>query len=218
MYLFLKGRDSVLFIISVALVVLLVISPYVVTVWKRYKMLRRLTAVAAKNGFRIRRLRKLVCFSLNRAKKYDILFENKSCAYAVKLWSATKKDSTLVIKANGSIFLSSMSASPLYVDGTAKERRKNSRITSVPVTQNNFRVRKGKPVVNVLLYYPPYKEVVLDLGKSKRRVESGDRLFDKVFCVPAYFEKILCENAVDAAKTEALAPKESGVPNFTEKS
>lgn len=191
-----------LFAILVLLTALVVLSPYIVILRKRYKMLKRLTAISEKYGFRVRCLHKLVLLSLNTGKKYDILFENRKCAYAVKLWSAAKKEAQLIANPDGRFFLTSTAVTPLNVDGNKAERSVRSRIYTLSPTQNNVKVKKGKPVISILLYYPQYKGVFLTVDKRRIRITDGSKLFDKIVCSPAYFERIMQENCDIPATNE----------------
>ncbi len=181
------------FIILVLLVALGVLSPYLLVAYKRRKMLRRLTYIARSSGFRVRKLHRFVCFSFNRAPRYDLLFENKTHAYAVKLWSAVRKSSTLYIRANGTVVESMEIPSVLDTD-VSSERTVRGREKKVAVTKNNFKVRKGKPVVGIMLYYPPNKQMILSLGSTQRVVGSGDRIFDKIVCNAGRFEQMLADD------------------------
>jgi len=92
-----------LFFLSPVFVAAILLFPYAVTAFKRYKMLRHLYKTAELCGYRVRPLHKWVCFSTNFADKYDILIENSERAYVIKLWSAKKPDRTLVINKDGTV-------------------------------------------------------------------------------------------------------------------
>jgi hypothetical protein len=187
-------------------IVLLVSSPYLLIVHKRAKMLKRITAQARRYGFRTRKLHALVCFALNRAPRYDLLFEAKEIAYAVKLWSSTKKGSTLFIRGDGTVCESVKARSVMDTEHSG-ERTVRTRAKKVAPTQNNFKVRRGKPVVSVMLYYPTAEKVILNLGSTSKRLTSGDRALDKILCTPAHFEKMLSENVNTQSKAVTEKPQ-----------
>ncbi len=176
-----------IFFLLVAVVALVVISPYITVVYKRKKMISRITDIASKSGFRVRSLHKFVCFSFNRGKKYDLLFECKTHAYAVKLWSATKKNSTLIVK-NGRISESVIIPDEIVAD--ERKRRIDGNFKRVPVTQNNFKLRRGKPVLFILLIYPPNREIISVEKTTRKKLDFGDKLFDKTIYYPANFERL----------------------------
>lgn len=195
-----------LFTVFILLIAAGVASPYIVTVYKRHRILKKLSALARKSGFRVRKLHRFVCFSPNRAPKYDLLFEDKNKAYAVKLWSAVRSDSTLYIRADGTV--TERREIPAVMDNdTAKDDSVSTKPRRVPVTRNNFKVRKGKSVETVLLYYPPNKQIILCASNERRQLGSGDSVMGKVICSPARFAKMLTENAQSYSR-EIIAKNE----------
>ena len=183
-----------LFTVLILLIAAGVASPYIVTVYKRHRILKKLSALARKSGFRVRKLHRFVCFSFNRAPKYDLLFEDKNKAYAVKLWSAVRSEATLYIRADGTV--TERREIPAVMDNDKiREDSVSTRPHRVPITKNNFKVRKGKSVEGVLLYYPPNKQMVLCAQNARRQLGSGDSVMGKVVCSPARFAKMLTESA-----------------------
>lgn len=178
-----------IFVLLVLAVAAGVLSPYIAVVRKRKKMIKRLTYVARKNGFRVRQSRRFVCISPNRGRKYDMLFESRECAYAVKLWSAVRRNSTLCIR-GGKVSEHVLLPQVLDTEQCA-ERRMGVAERAVPVTANPFRLRHIKPVTNVLLYYPPNKDIICFSKNSTKRVRIGDRVFDKLLCSPGKLEELL---------------------------
>lgn len=178
-----------IFVLLVLAVAAGVLSPYIAVVRKRKKMIKRLTYVARKNGFRVRQSRRFVCISPNRGRKYDLLFESRECAYAVKLWSAVRKNGTLCIR-NGKVS-ESVSLPQVLDTEQHTERRMGVAERAVPVTVNPFRIRHIKPVTNVLLYYPPNKEIIYFSKSGTKRIRTGDKLFGKLLCSPGKFEELL---------------------------
>ncbi len=175
---------------AVMLLCLLVLSPYIIIAVKRARVLRRLSAAAKKSGFRVRRLHRFVCLSFNRAPRYDLLFESRERAFAVKLWSATNARGTLVINADGRAY--ERASLPPELDTEAeRERIYTTRARRVPVTRSNFRIRQGKEIEYILLYAPQNKSAVLSNGKGHRALHNGERVFGKLLCTPKYFEEIL---------------------------
>ena len=170
-----------LFLILVILVAVGVTSPYIAVVIKRRKMLGRLVSVASENGYRVRPLHKFVCFSPNGGGKYDLLIQNKTHAYPVKLWSTAKRSSTLIVKRNGRYYETYGVEDPMKIHKAGKHTVKGSERVVRP-TQENYKVKQGKTVTPVLLFYPCNKSAVADLGDIRhdlyaahhvRRQENG---------------------------------------------
>lgn len=179
-----------LFVILVLLVAVGLVSPYIAVALKRRQMLRRLVVITAQNGYRIKPLHKFVCFSPNRAGRYDLLIQNKTHAYPVKLWSTAKRSSTLVIKKNGCVYETYGVTDPLRTDNAQRHTVKGRELAVRP-TEENFKVRSAKTVIPILLYYPCNKSAVADLGDSRRKIEFGDRIFKKMLCSPTMLEQML---------------------------
>lgn len=180
-----------IFVIVVALVALGVLSPYLIIARKRSRMLRRLSAIARRSGFRVRRLHRFVCFSQNTGRGYDLLFETNTHAYAVKLWSAHKKNAELLVR-DGRV-CEAVEVSDALDPKSKKPRRVSTAQRRVPVTRNNFKVKKGKPVVGIMLCYPPYKAITVGTRSGERSLAVGDKLFDKQICLPITLEQLLGE-------------------------
>ena len=180
-------------LLTVLMLSALVCVPYALVAYKRARMINRLRYVARKTGFRVRRLHRFPFLSLNRAKSYDLLFENKNHAYAVKLWASVKKNTTLYVNSRGRIYERTSVPCPFEPSKRAPYELRGG-IKRVPVTANNFRTRRGKMVVGILLFYPPYKGIVMFDGKERRTVEYGEMLFEKIICNPGKFEEILQED------------------------
>lgn len=179
-----------IFVIVVALVAVGVLSPYLIIARKRSRMLRRMSAIARRSGFRVRHLHRFVCFSKNTSRRYDLLFESKTHAYAVKLWSAQKKNATLIIK-DGKVCEAVDVCDAITPD--KPRRRVCTRARRVPVTQNNFKLKRIKPITEIMLCYPPYKQITLLSKSGERTLVSGDKLFDKQICLPIDLENMLGE-------------------------
>ena len=203
------------FVILVTFLALGVASPYIIVVRKRQRMLKRLTLVARRSGFRVRRLHRFVCFSFNRAPKYDLLFESRTHAYAVKLWSAVRKNATLYIKANGAV-MEKMDIPAVMDTEVSSERAVSGREKRVPITANNFKVKKDKTVVRVMLYYPPNKKMILISGESQKSIGSGDRLFDKTVFSPGKFEQMLIDDG-ELMRRDMVALKQRAIDDIQHK-
>lgn len=192
-----------LFAVTISLLILFVCTPYINVVLKRRRMLKRITAVARSSGFRVRYLHRFVCFSPNRLGAFDVLFENRSRAIAVKLWSAVKKDGALVIRENGTFYRTRTVPEPFEPD---KKRRRELRsgVRRVAVTRKNFKLKKDKPLTKVLLYYPPDREIAVQFADGRIGIpEVGDRVFDKQLCSPSRLEAMLKAEA-DAESISAV--------------
>ncbi len=199
-----------LFVILILLLAAGVAVPYISVVLKRRKMLIRLRGVCAENGYRIKKLHKLVCLSPNRGKGYDLLIQNRTHAYPVKLWSTAKRSSTLVIKRNGCVYETYGVSDPLMTD-KSKRHTVKSRERAVRATEENFKVKATKTVVPVMLYYPCNRQAVADLGESRRKIEFGDRIFKKLLCNPTMLENMLAEKRFEAALQSGGEDKKKGV-------
>ena len=173
---------------------LLVAVPYIAVLNKRARMLRRLVRVARREGFRVRRLHRFPYLCLNRARKYDLLFEAPNHAYAVKLWSAVKSNTVLNVRGGGTIMESVTVTNP-FEPITRKPYVLNGFWHRVPVTKNNFKLRRGKLPVGILLCYPSYNKIVSVGASGKTEIEWGDKLFEKIVCNPRSFEEILIKDA-----------------------
>ncbi len=180
-----------LFIILTLAAALLVASPYIVIVYKRRRMLKRLKYVAHASGFRVRHLHRAVCLSLNRTPKYDLLFENRDRAFAVKLWSATRRDSSLVILPDGRVAQVSKVPTELHTDEGKDRTVITGMARRLPRTKQNFNVKKDKPVDKFLLCYPPNKNIFVWQGGKRIKLSWGATLFGKVICLPSEFERML---------------------------
>ena len=195
-----------LFVIPIIALAALLASPYICVVFKRRRMIKRLIRVATQAGYVIRPLHKFVCLSLNTSGRYDILIQNKTHAYPVKLWSTARRNSILVIERDGRFFETSRVADPIKTDKSA-EYTVNGRARRVKPTVKNFRVSKGKTVEPLLLYYPCNKRAVADLGISHRRIAFGDKIFGKILCSPPMLEKMLTDNTISDEKMTVLKSK-----------
>ncbi len=179
-----------MWLIAVLLLAALVLSPCIITACKRKKMLARLTLTARKNGFRVRRLHRLVYFARNRAPIYDMLFENRERAFAVKLWSASNARATLIIDKNGSVCERAL-LPPELDTHLSGERVHTTKYKQIPITRRNFTLKQDKPTEYIMLYYPQNKAVILQNGEQKKYLRSSDRIFDKILCTPKYFAELL---------------------------
>ena len=65
----------------------------------------------------------------------------------------------------------------------------------VPKTEYNFKNSNGKKIINVILVYPSYKNIILDKGGEERVLHSGDLFFDKVILTPLAFGRILSQSS-----------------------
>ena len=191
-----------LFWILVILIAVGVLSPYIAVVIKRRKMLRRIVSVASENGYRVRHLHKFVCFSPNGGGKYDLLIQNKTHAYPVKLWSTAKRSSTLIIKRSGRYYETYGVEEPMKIHKVREHTVKGFERMVRP-TEENYKVKQGKTVTPVLLFYPCNRSAFADLGDSRRKIEFGDKIFKKTLCTPTMLQKMLLENAVPQAKIGA---------------
>lgn len=191
-----------------SLLALLVAVPYIVVLYKRRRMLKWLIKVARREGFRVRRLHRVPYLCLNRAKKYDILIEAEDHAYAVKLWSAVKGNTVLNVK--GGKVKESVTVSSPFEPTTRKPYVLDGLWHRVPVTKNNFKLRRGKLPIGILLCYPAYKEIVSVGASGKREIAWGERLFEKILCNPRTLEEMLLKDAKEGKDGLSVNPKDVG--------
>ena len=163
----------------------------------RMRMLRRLERVCRENGFRFRPLKKPLWFVRNRGDKYELLIENQTRVLAVKLWSAYRRDSVLVLARDGKI--SERRQAPVVLDvrrnaqGT-KSVRGGGRVrrTILPLSQKDRR-----SVTKLLLVYPSYQKMMRQTGEGEISLHSGDVIFDKILISPSALEKLLTEEKIE---------------------
>ncbi len=182
-----------IFIFLIFALCLILLSPYIVSVCKRRRMLSHLTSVAKDSGFRVHRLHRLVSLSRNRAPYYDLLLESKERAYAVKLWSATNMHASLIIGEDGTFCERAMLPPTLDTD-SAQSRAHTTKRRSVPRTRKNFKIKEGKPLECFMLCYPQNKAVLIEGRGGRRTLQSGERIFDKILCTPKYLLELISNN------------------------
>ena len=179
-----------LFLVLMLIVIPAIFVPFIVFISKRSKMLKRICFVAKSNGYKVRYLHRFVAAARNCSNKYDILIENKSEAFAIKLWSARSTKGTLVINEGGKCYELNYVADP-FGEQSGKRAVKATRTFSVPLTLQNFKLPSDKQITYILLCYTMYRQIVI-VDKDKRAaVEVGDRIFGKIFCSPAKLERLL---------------------------
>ncbi len=188
-------------VLSPALLAAILLFPYALLVFKRQKMLRHLYKTAELCGYRVRPLHKWVSLSKNRDDRYDILIEDKERAYVIKLWSAKKADSTLIINKDGTFCESSVVPGGLSADD---EYIFTEKPQAVPVTRSNFRVKKTKILELILLYYPEHKSVYIDLGGKRVPLCEGQKIFGKKVLTPETLEQMLRRHRA-SAKQETVS-------------
>ena len=189
-------------VLSPLLVALILMLPHISIVYKRGRMIKYITHAASESGFSVTHLHRLVCLSPNRADRYDLLVHNSERAYAIKLWSATKKQSTVVISRDGTVCECRRIPEPLSPDSERIYSIKGKKL-SVPITKCNFKVKKGITVDHILMYYPRNKDTFLDFGTHKKRLGDGDRIFGKTVCSPTRFYKLLTSYNLPEEETDS---------------
>ena len=181
----------------IALIAAILLYPYVSVAVCRYRAIVALRSKMRRVGGRMRVLRRFAFASANRSAKYDILVEKDSVFYAVKFWSCTHRNTTLRIGADGRVCEERMGSAPITPKGPRKERAISYRSKYVPKTEYNFKNPSGKKIINVILVYPSYKNIILDKDGEERALHSGDLFFDKVILTPLAFGKILSQKTED---------------------
>jgi len=194
----------------ILLVAALALTPYGIMLFKRHKMLKRIKTVAAKSGFKMKSLNKLVFFAWNTGRKYDFVFVGERSAYAVKLWSSLYSDSTLVLGRDDSFYVSRRVSEPFAQksrgDYNFREPKRRA-----PETKLEFRLKGGREIIPVLLVYPKYKAIMKKKGNDILIYEQGDTVFGKRIYYPEGFERILMKDG-------GVAPQKSqNIQKYTNK-
>ena len=195
----------------IVLVILLLIAalsyPYLSAAIAKYRMLRRLARVSRSLGFRFRH-RGSLSLSRNRGRRYDLLIETERRIYAVKLWSAYRNGSVLLLGERGRVREQRRIHEPLAVR-RKKPQYHRSLALAVPRTRLMLRKTEKRPVTRILLVYPSYREILVKKRDQILRLSSGDPIFDKLLYSPSAFEKLLRQEA-PSARPDAAAPSKKG--------
>lgn len=181
-------------IFLILLIFIILIAPYAVLILRRYKAVKEIKDVANGCGFKIKPLHNHVFFSLNRGKRYDYIFVGKHRIYAVKLWSAVRADSTLVVCGKSSYYVSGKVNEP-FEQRDRGEYNLHSRRIKVPETKHSLKVRQDKEVIEIMLVFPAYKRVIQKRGNDIFVYEQGDSLFGKRIYYPDGFKAMLFDSA-----------------------
>ena len=157
----------------------------------RYRMVASLRRICAECGFRLRPLRRLWIFVRNRGERYDLLIENRERILAVKLWSAYRRDDSLVITRLGRVYRRRYAPVVLDVRRDAVAAKGEGRAHSVRRTKLLVSPRETREITRVLLIYPSYRAILCSDGKQEKRLVSGDLIFDKRLHTPSSLEGLL---------------------------
>ena len=177
-------------ILLVLLIAAIALTPYVIMLIKRHKMLKRIKIVAAKSGFKMKSLNKLVFFAWNTSKKYDFIFVGEKSAYAVKLWSSLYSDSTLVLGRGDSFYISRRVSEPFLQKNKGDYNFREPR-RQAPETKLELRLKRDVNITPVVLIYPKYKTIIKKKGNDILVYEQGDIVFGKRIYYPEGFERLL---------------------------
>ena len=193
-------------VLSPFLIALILMFPHAFVVYRRRRMIKYITHTAEKQGFSVTPLHKFAALSSNFGSRYDILVQNGERAYAIKLWSFSEKQSTVVISKDGTMCEYRRVPQPLSPEAERSYGIKGKK-HGVPVTKQNFKIKRDKPLELIMMYYPRNKNTFLDFGTHKKRLENGDRIFGKTVCSPTSFCKLLTEqnascDGADNARSE----------------
>ena len=187
--------------VFIVLIILLglIFYPYILTALSTAKMLSKLRRIAKREAYHIIPLKKFLWFQRNFSKNYDFLIEGRGITIAVKLFSAVRRNSGLVIKPDGTASISSKQTAPMEIyPGTKKKERvgdifgKNVKISEL---SENWNVIEGKNVDKVLLVYPSFSEMVFFDGREEAELRSGDTVFEHTIYTPYGLEQKLCISA-----------------------
>ena len=197
--------------IAILLAVAALSYPYAAAAVSRFRMLRRLARVSRGLGFRFRH-RGMPSVARNRGRRYDLLIENEEKIFAVKLWSAYRRDSALLVNEIGEIRERRRIREPLSVR-RKKPQHHRSLALAVPRTRLTLRKTESRSVTRILLVYPSYREVLAERDCRTVRLGSGDNLFDKLLYSPSAFEALLRRESARGcdAKSEPKREAAEGV-------
>jgi hypothetical protein len=179
----------------IAAIAAVVLYPYISVAICRYKAIANLRSKLRRVGGRMRVLRRFAFASANRSVKYDLLVEKDSVIYAVKFWSCSHRNTDLRIYSDGRVAEERTFTAPITPRGPVKARSVGYRAKYVPKTEYNFKNSNGKKIINVILVYPSYKNIILDKEGEEQVLHSGDLFFDKVILTPLSFGRILSKSA-----------------------
>lgn len=186
--------------LALLVIVLLIFAlgyPYLSAMLSRHRMMKRLKKTCRDCGFRFRPLRRVTLLIRNRGNRYDFLIENKTQVLAVKLWSAYRQGSVLVVTDRGRVFERRYAPILMDVRRNAKVSKMEGRRQAVRRTQLPISTKDPRPQTKLLLVYPSYREVLRQVGEQEHPLSSGDVIFDKRLVSPSALERLLREQASD---------------------
>ncbi len=146
--------------------------------------------MAKQNDFRAIRLHRLALLSPNLSQYYDFAFESRDKVILIKLWSAVKKDTTLMLASDGTAReLTHVRVDIVSNDDSTKRLQGCAR--RVPKTRLLQKLPEGKNIRKVMLCYPPYKQMIWQQKGERRIIAYGDEVFDKIVLTAGQTEEIL---------------------------
>ena len=178
----------------ILLICIILLAPYAILLVRRHKTVKEIKEVALGCGFKVKPLHKLVFFSRNRGKKYDYMLAGKHRIYAVKLWSATRADSTLVVCGKSSYYVSGRVSEP-FEQRDRGEYNLHSRRLKAPEIKHSVKARQDREIIEIMLVCPAYKRVIQRRGNDILVYEQGDRIFGKRMYYPDGFKSLLFDDA-----------------------
>ena len=198
-------------IFLIFIIAAMVLSPYAIMLFRRYKILKEIINIATRCGFKAKILNRVVFFARNRGVKYDLLFVGKTRVYAVKLWSALYSDSTLVVCPNNKYYVARGVSEPFDQKGRGEYHLRDVK-KKAPETVIDFKIRGERETVPVLLLYPAYKKIMQRNGNDIAIYEQGDLVFGKKMYSADRFKEMLFESA-DTVTTSVSNIKAPGKPS-----
>ena len=111
-------------------------------------------------------------------------------------WSCVYKNTDLRIYSDGRVGEERTHRAPLSPKPQLEKKNRVARYHASLLTKTdyNFKIPKGKKIVNVLMLYPSYRKVILERNGEERILNSGDVFFDKIILTPFAFCKMLSES------------------------
>ena len=181
----------VLLVLVILLLCVLPFYPYLSAVVAKHRMLRRLRRVCGECGYRYRPLRRHPALALHGGEGYELVVESKTRVLTIKLHSAYRRGTVLVLREDGSVL--ERQDAPLLMDvrrGARASRieRRERRLRPIPLPTSP---KETRPVTGFLLVYPSYREVLRQRGDREERLTGGDRVLGMRLISPSALEALL---------------------------
>ena len=177
------------------LVILLLLAiflyPTCLVAYERKRAVAHIEKTLQKTGGKLTVLKKSYVLSSNRAAEYDLLIETEDTQYAVKFWSAKRRNLDLLISSEGAVAEQRIDRDPLAPQKDVRQRVLRTHFYRVPKTGCNFTQTEGKRQVRLLLVYPSYRQILAYYRMEWTPLHSGDCTMEKIICTPSSLTAML---------------------------